>query len=346
MGFSLATLFVDFSARGTDTVSGAFKAVTADVDAFVARVQSAESRIDKMWIVAKTGAQAFTNAIGYATLGIAGFVTAGLQGTMEGERLTLSFKLLSQEIAAVFMPIVEKLTDSILAVVRWFRSLDETTQNLISSTAVWVVGLAVAIAIIPKAVAFIMTMVRAYQMLAVAIAVVTGLSGGWAKVIAGIAAGAAVYGAFKLLGSGGDETGRHRRVTPQGRGMESVKGTYDRIQIAATKLDGERTDRQILEGIQTNTGATREAVQGTTEAVKNIPRAQSAINDKSAVGAGNDDRATGSGWTANPPGIGGSNVIQPRAPAGAARGPANGFDITDNRNWRLPGGKPFWGNDD
>jgi hypothetical protein len=90
---------------------------------------------------AKMG-QTITQAFKYATASVAGFVTAGLVGTVEGQRLAFAFQRLSQEIAAVFLPTIQKTTDALFKAVQWFRSLSGTQQNyllILGSTAAGIV---------------------------------------------------------------------------------------------------------------------------------------------------------------------------------------------------------------
>jgi hypothetical protein len=89
-------------------------------------------------------------AIGFGILTgtIMGFVRAGLDGSVQGYRLNLMFSMLSKEIAGVFLPVVERVTDWIQSAVGWFQRLTGQQQAMLRVTtlvAAGVLGVTVAV---------------------------------------------------------------------------------------------------------------------------------------------------------------------------------------------------------
>lgn len=81
-----------------------------------------ETGIDK---IAKVSGRAFT----YASASIMGFVTAGLRGTYEGERLAFQMDKLSKGIAAIFLPTIQQVSKYLQQAVDWFQSLTREQQD-------------------------------------------------------------------------------------------------------------------------------------------------------------------------------------------------------------------------
>ena len=78
---------------------------------------------------------------GILTATTMGWVTAGLQGTVEAYRLQQGFTYLSREVAGVFKPTIDSATDGLYSAVNWFRGLDESQQTTIRTTVLWAGGL-------------------------------------------------------------------------------------------------------------------------------------------------------------------------------------------------------------
>lgn len=126
-------------------------------------------RIGPLFEKAAAGAKKFAEASKYAfALGITGaigFVRAGLQGTVQGELLNYRMQLLSREIASVFLPVVQKMTDYIGEAVSWFRSLNREQQDQIRRYTL--IGLAVlgVVGTLPKLIAAARAGAAALQLL-------------------------------------------------------------------------------------------------------------------------------------------------------------------------------------
>ena len=58
-------------------------------------------------------------------------VTMGLQGTAEGNRLAFAWTMLSRQIASVFLPVINYVTEKILALAGWFKGLTVEGQGII-----------------------------------------------------------------------------------------------------------------------------------------------------------------------------------------------------------------------
>src|ERR1051325_7756769 len=81
--------------------------------------------LGKLEELSKSAARGFA----VMTVGITGFVTAGLSGTALGERLTFQVSMLSREIANVFLPVIESISNGLQRLIDWFRSLTGEQQN-------------------------------------------------------------------------------------------------------------------------------------------------------------------------------------------------------------------------
>ncbi len=87
---ALATAYVDFVARGVETV---------------------------------------LNAAKIATAGIVGFAAAGLAASAQMQMLTFQLGQLSRGVGAIFLPIIETATKLVGALAQWFGNLSESAQN-------------------------------------------------------------------------------------------------------------------------------------------------------------------------------------------------------------------------
>lgn len=150
---SLAKAFTEAFEHGVAGASLADRTVTAagkgvdDVAKKTDKATDAAKKLGKSWAETTNIAKTFTNVFAIGSATILGFVTAGMAGTVEGNRMTLAWQMLSREIAGVFLPVIQKVMDSLFQTVRWFRNLGEGGQNAIMILG----GLAVAFGIVGKA---------------------------------------------------------------------------------------------------------------------------------------------------------------------------------------------------
>lgn len=128
----LAEWVVQISAKGAEAAKGAITGIGG--------------ALEKVQTFAKV-------AFASMSVGLLGIVKAGLQGTEEGARMAAAWEKLSQKIAAVFLPVVEKVTEVIERLADWFDSLSEEQQDNVMKWTLWIGGVLAAIIIIPKLVA-------------------------------------------------------------------------------------------------------------------------------------------------------------------------------------------------
>jgi hypothetical protein len=109
-------------------------------------------------------------AIGFASLTgiIGGFVRQGLAGTAQGERMSLAFERLSMQIAAVFLPVVEKVTQIVERLANWFRSLSGAQQDSILKWVTQAAAVFFAVTAYSKLVSIGALVVDAFQKMKVA----------------------------------------------------------------------------------------------------------------------------------------------------------------------------------
>jgi len=84
-------------------------------------------------------------AVGLAFAAVSGttlaWVRAGLQGTVEGERLSFTFQQISRQVSGVFLPAINAVTRALEHVLNWFRGLSGEQQGLIGKMTLLTVGL-------------------------------------------------------------------------------------------------------------------------------------------------------------------------------------------------------------
>ncbi len=210
-----------------------------------------------------------------------GFVRAGFAGTAESDMFGTQLKMLSQEIASIFLPIMEAATEKVMEITDWFRSLSGEEQDNILQIVTWVGAIGLAIAVIPKIVSAIGAIITVVRSLGAAMAFLKALTGGWAQIALAVAATAAAVVALEYATGAfdGDDKDakkkkgdRHRHVTPGQASMESVTATYNRIQMAAFKAQS-GAPRDYMKEIADNTGkdgVLTKGVEGVEKSVKSI----------------------------------------------------------------------------
>jgi hypothetical protein len=152
-------------------------------------------------------------AFGVLSAGVLLWVRSGLQGTVEAERLSMAWQMLSREIASVFLPVIREFTSALLAVVDWFRNLDGEGQAVIRTVtliAVGLLGVAVAGRVILAVLTFLVGGLRAVVTIgSLVVAGVTAIRGAFLALASAvgvlgavtIALGAlvALFGAFSAM---------------------------------------------------------------------------------------------------------------------------------------------------
>ncbi len=183
-GGKLASQYVEFTARGLDTLQAGMDMVKSNLgkienagksmgsnlnsafSGMAAKVASTKADLASMANTAASAATALQSSMQRATQGMQGsfvnpiaigaavaafqmltnatraWVSAGLSGTGQGNMLAMQFTLLSQQIAGVFVPTINLVTNAIERLTGWFRSLDGTQQSTIRR---WVEAAAVMV---------------------------------------------------------------------------------------------------------------------------------------------------------------------------------------------------------
>jgi hypothetical protein len=178
----LFDLFCDVSVRGLDVFSKAVGEVRKQLDG-VQQGAAAVGRVANYGFAAATGA-------------VLGWVRAGTQGTGVGDLLALRFQLLSRQIASVFLPAIEAVSDRVQKAVEWFRSLDGVQQDQIQRWALTGIAVLGVATVLPKVVAGVQALTVAFGALRVA-------TGGVAGVIGAVVAGAVALGVGAIVAEDG-----------------------------------------------------------------------------------------------------------------------------------------------
>src|SRR5262249_54441383 len=84
------------------------------------------------------------------TASMLGWVRAGIQATTIGERLSWQQRMLSQQIASLFVPWIEKAIDALSRLTEWFRKLSGEQQESIRWWVAGTIGLLGMLTVVPK----------------------------------------------------------------------------------------------------------------------------------------------------------------------------------------------------
>lgn len=194
---------------------------------------------------------------GVLTATTMGWVTAGMQGTVEAYRLQMGFTQLSREIAGVFKPTIDDATSAVYKASQWFRGLSGSQQETIRTTVLWSAGLMGGVLVLNmtvKAVAALRAMLLATGGAMKGMgAAMTGMFGmsGWKSLLAMGAVGAAIYGVHKATkgptDSAEDQSVPEKLFNTTGRTLSSL---WDNTVARLYKDDAEiakRNRRRKLE---------------------------------------------------------------------------------------------------
>lgn len=204
-----------------------------------AAMQLAHERLGRM----KEGLEKISGpaAVGFGVLvgGVMGFVRAGLAGTVQGDRLSMAVTMLSQQIASVFLPVVEAVTVKIQALAQWMRHLTGAKQEAIMK---WV-GVAAAVLgvvmVLPKVVGGIQAVIGIVKLMSTVIAAVgaeAGIASGGILPLIGIIVTAAVaLGAFMAKTKAGGAALDKLQETA-GRLVATIMPTLNRLMTTGTQI--------------------------------------------------------------------------------------------------------------
>lgn len=136
---TLAKIDQDFG-KGGVSAQVAHKAIDNVLQQVNGRLKEQKEKAAEMAEAHKRGALGVAAAYGVLTGMMGSWIRAGMQGTVEGERLGMTMQLLSREVASVFTPAIHGLTNALQNVLQWFRGMSGETQQTIGKVA----GIAVA----------------------------------------------------------------------------------------------------------------------------------------------------------------------------------------------------------
>jgi hypothetical protein len=210
----LAQQYIEFVARGLDKVEAGMKGLEGRLTA-----------VSKLADAAKVGFSLLTGVVG-------GFVTAGLAGTGQAERLGQAMQSLSREIAGIFLPVVEKVIDGIKKVTSWFEQLSGHQQDQIMKWTAAAGAALFMLAIFPKIVTGISAVIGAIRAVTAALAAAgaaSGIATGGLTTILGIVA--SLVAAFIGFGAASEEGfGSLSKL------IEPIQAAFGRITEAAAPL--------------------------------------------------------------------------------------------------------------
>jgi hypothetical protein len=126
--------------------------------------QAAQQQADRL----TQSTRATTLAYAAASAGLLSWVRAGLAGTVQGEQLAYQQNQLSQQVASIFLPVVQRYTDALTRLVGWFRSLGGEQQAQIMRWSLFTVGLLGSVTVVPRLTAALGTLGMTLKGLALA----------------------------------------------------------------------------------------------------------------------------------------------------------------------------------
>jgi ElaB/YqjD/DUF883 family membrane-anchored ribosome-binding protein len=149
----LAREYIEFVSKGLDQVEAEMEKLRDKIENVLAPAKKVQDQLDGMKATFEKVFDAGKKAFIGLTAAITAWTTAGLAGTAQGEYLSLQFKQLSQQIAAVFLPVVQKLGEWLQKITQWLRSLSGSQQdNILRWAAMAAAGLGMLF-LFPKIVA-------------------------------------------------------------------------------------------------------------------------------------------------------------------------------------------------
>lgn len=119
-------------------------------------------------------------ALAFAAAGaaLAGWVRIGLQGTSVGAALTVQVSALSREIAQLFIPQLQKVSELLQKAIDWFRSLSGAQQESIGKWLLLGTAALGVMAIVPKIIAGVASIIGVVNALTASLAGLDVASGG------------------------------------------------------------------------------------------------------------------------------------------------------------------------
>src|SRR5262245_6415436 len=115
---------------------GRYKDINKDQEAFAAGVaRTGQAMAQGFNRLSQVGQTTFGALAG----GVAGFITAGMQGTAESNQLGQAIKEVNLQVASIFTPQIHKAIDAIQRLVYWLRELTGQQQD---SARQWIAGAA------------------------------------------------------------------------------------------------------------------------------------------------------------------------------------------------------------
>jgi hypothetical protein len=185
-----------------------------------------------------------------ASSSLLSFIRVGLSGTTTGERLAFQMQMISREIANLFLPYIEMLSNALARLIGWFRSLTGEQQDTIAKWTLFGLGALGAVAAIAKIITSVAALKKALDALAISQAIVSALSGplGWANLAAAAAVGAGVFLATRgPQEEEGKTSTRRNQLTPSGGGFVAIQDVFRQIAMATIRQGESEIARKQLE---------------------------------------------------------------------------------------------------
>lgn len=179
MGFKLAELFVQITAKGLET--------------FGAQLGGVKSQLESLKTASETVGSVAGKAFAAASAALGGWVAFGLRGTVQANALAFQFERLGMAIADIFAPAITKIVDVVASIADWFRGLSDSTKDLIERFAIFTVAALGVATVLPKVIGLVMGVIQAVKMLNITVA-----AGPWGPLIIAISLAAGALAALFL----------------------------------------------------------------------------------------------------------------------------------------------------
>lgn len=185
----LASLFVEFAAKGVSGVQQALAGV--------------QQQIQNVAAGATAFGQVAEAAFGRAKIALVGVVTAGIAASSTGQVLHFQMEQLSRTVAGLFSPELLKLSQLLRTVTDWFRNLSDAQREMVARFALGGAAALAVATVLPRLVVGLGAAVAAIRAVTTAMVAFNVSTGGIVVAIGAIIAAFAAVGAGAQVVEGG-----------------------------------------------------------------------------------------------------------------------------------------------
>ncbi len=139
--------------------------------------------------------QGAAGAVSPLTMAVSGFAVAGFRASFYGQMFGYQMEEISRQVGSIFLPVFQRVTDTLGQVMRWFQSLTGAQQRNLREWGLLAAGITAAALIIPRVVSGFQAITMAVRGVGMALTGVS-LANPWLLLVAGL--GAAIASTMTL----------------------------------------------------------------------------------------------------------------------------------------------------